>query len=73
MPSFVGIVKIISVGSGAIVQMGDSIYHSPKSTTKSYAGSGSFNTGDLAVTNNAVSSTNAFDSDGVDNSAATVT
>jgi spore germination protein PA/spore germination protein PF len=73
MPSIVGNFKVISVGSGAIVQVGDAIYLSPKSASKTYAGAGSFNTGDLPVTNNAASATNTFDSDLVDDSTATGT
>ncbi|MDP5272504.1 spore germination protein [Chengkuizengella axinellae] len=63
MPAIVGTIKIISVGSGAIVQFGDSIQVSPVSSSKTYAGSGSFNTGDLPVTNNLLSATNTFDPD----------
>ncbi|WP_018756518.1 spore germination protein [Paenibacillus terrigena] len=63
MPSIVGNIKIISVGSSGIVHIGDAIQLSPESTSKSYAGSGSFNTGDFMTNNNAVSATNTWDSD----------
>ncbi|WP_336775238.1 spore germination protein [Paenibacillus sp. MMO-58] len=63
MPSIVGFIKIVSVGSSAIVQFGDSVQLSPSSQTKTYAGSGSFLTGSLANANNAVSSTNTLDPD----------
>ncbi|WP_339061122.1 spore germination protein [Tepidibacillus marianensis] len=63
MPSIVGGVKINSIGSGGILNIGDALYISPKSTSKTYAGSGSFNTGDFLNTNNGLSSTNTNDSD----------
>jgi len=63
MPSIVGGVKIDSIGSGGIANFGDALYISPKSTSKSYAGSGSFNTGDFLNTNNGLSSTNTNDGD----------
>ncbi|TCS79416.1 spore germination protein [Tepidibacillus fermentans] len=63
MPSIVGGIKINSIGSGGVVNVGDAIYISPKSTSKSYAGSGSFNTGDFLNNNNGLSSTNTNDSD----------
>jgi hypothetical protein len=63
MPSIVGNVKILSVGSAGMVQFGDVIQNSPSSITKTYAGSGSFLTGDLARSNNAISATNVNDPD----------
>lgn len=63
MPSIVGAVRIVSVGSSAVVQFGDTLLISPSSSTKSYAGAGSFVTGDLPVTNNAVSGTLTNDPD----------
>ncbi|MGG1313615.1 spore germination protein [Cohnella laeviribosi] len=72
MPSIVGAVKILSVGSGAIVQFGDTLQNNPRSTSKTYAGAGSFVTGDLSRTNNAVSATNTNDPDVKDSSNSTV-
>lgn len=72
MPAIVGNVKIVSVGTSSIVQFGDAIQLSPNSTSKTYAGAGSFNTGDLAHTNNAVSSTNTNDRDVKDSTQTTV-
>ncbi len=63
MPCIIGNVKILSVGSGGIVQFGDSLQISPSSISKTYAGSGSFLTGDLSRSNNAVSATNTNDPD----------
>ncbi|MGG4143125.1 spore germination protein [Paenibacillus algorifonticola] len=63
MPAIVGFVKIVSVGSSSIVQFGDAVQMSPSSTSKTYAGSGSFLTGSLTNSNNAVSATNTLDPD----------
>ncbi|GLX69126.1 spore germination protein [Paenibacillus glycanilyticus] len=68
MPSIVGFVKVVSVGSSAVIQFGDTVQVSPSSQTKTYAGSGSFLTGSLANSNNAVSATNTLDPDVQDNS-----
>ncbi|AZN42686.1 spore germination protein [Paenibacillus albus] len=67
MPTIVGMTEIVSVGSGAVVQVGDSIQIKPSSASKTYAGSGSFLTGSLVNSNNAVSSTNTNDPDVQDN------
>lgn len=69
MPSIVGNIKIVSVGGG-VVQFGDAGVIAPKSASKVYSGSGSFNTGDFPNTNNLVSSTNTSDPDVVDDSTA---
>jgi len=63
MPSIVGNFKIVSVGPSSIVHIGDSIFLSPSSNAKTFAGAGSFNTGDLPLTNNAISATNTNDPD----------
>ncbi|TVY04423.1 spore germination protein [Cohnella terricola] len=63
MPCIVGNVKILSIGSSGVVQFGDSIQISPSSNSKTYAGSGSFLTGDLPISNNAVSATITNDPD----------
>ncbi len=68
MPAIVGNIKILSVGPSSIVHIGDSLFVSPTSSTKTYAGSGSFNTGDMPMTNNALNSTNTFDPDVIDGS-----
>ncbi|MCT2535605.1 spore germination protein [Aquibacillus koreensis] len=65
MPSIVGPIKINSVGGG-VVNFGDSFYLSPKSASKTAAGSGAFNTGDFINTNNGMNATNAIDPDAVD-------
>lgn len=72
MPSIVGNVKIVNVGPSSIVQFGDAFELSPQSTSKTFAGAGSFNTGDLTRTNNAVSNTNTQDQDVTDTSQSSV-
>jgi hypothetical protein len=75
MPAIVGNVKIISVGPSSVVHFGDSILVAPTSTTKTFAGAGSFNTGDFPRVYNATSNTNVNDSDLIEanaNKAATV-
>jgi spore germination protein PF len=66
MPSIVGPVKIDSISSAGQVNFGDVFNISPKANSKSYAGSGSFSTGDFQFHNEWISSTNTLDSDGVD-------
>ncbi|WP_123040940.1 spore germination protein [Cohnella candidum] len=68
MPSIVGAVKILSIATGAVVQFGDTLQIRPNSTSKTYAGAGSFLTGDLSRSNNAVSATNTNDPDVQDSS-----
>jgi spore germination protein PA len=66
MPAIVGIVKIISVGSSSVVHFGDSFIISPTSSSKTFAGAGSFNTGDFPRVYNAYSTTVTNDSDLID-------
>jgi len=68
MPSIAGPIKIDAINSGGVFNVGDTLNISPKSANKSYAGSGSFNTGDFLQINNGVSSTNTLDADGFDGS-----
>jgi hypothetical protein len=72
MPAIVGFVRIVSVGSSAIVQFGDAVFLSPSSTSKTFAGAGSFLTGDLPNTNNGINATITNDPDGVDTSVSKV-
>lgn len=46
MPATVGAVKVINMGSSSIFNIGDVYSMSPESSAKTYAGGGSFNTGD---------------------------
>ncbi|MCZ8518839.1 MULTISPECIES: spore germination protein [Paenibacillus] len=63
MPAVVGAIKIVSVGTGSVVHIGDSIQIAPSSAAKTFAGAGSFNTGDGIRIYNMVSSTNTYDAD----------
>lgn len=68
MPAIVGAIKILTIGSGSIVHIGDSVQLAPRSTAKTYAGAGSFITGDYVRTYNHYSSTNVLDKDFIDSS-----
>ncbi|MFC7060828.1 spore germination protein [Halobacillus seohaensis] len=46
MPAKVGFVKIISMSSSSVFNIGDVFSISPQATAKTFAGGGSFNTGD---------------------------
>lgn len=65
MPAIIGPVQIISV-SGGVAHFGDAAWVSPKSNSKTYSGSGGFNTGGFIITNNAISGTNILDADLID-------
>ena len=69
MPAIVGNVKILSVGPSSIVHFGDSLILSPNSSSKTFAGAGSFNTGDFPQLLNAGSATVTNDADGIEASA----
>jgi spore germination protein PA len=66
MPAIVGAVKVISIGSSSVFNIGDVFLITPNSSAKTFSGAGSFNTGDgLRIFNNE-SATNTDDQDGVD-------
>ncbi|MGP4106634.1 spore germination protein [Virgibacillus sp. L01] len=46
MPATVGAVKVLNMGSSSVFNIGDVYSMCPVSTAKTYAGGGSFNTGD---------------------------
>lgn len=60
-----GPVQIVNV-SGGIVQFGDAVYISPKSASKTNAGSGSLNTGGIIFTASGLSGTNVLDANLLD-------
>ncbi len=66
MPAIVGVVQVIAVGSGAVFHIGDVYKISTLSNAKTFAGAGSFNTGDSLYVQNHQSSTNTIDTDGTD-------
>lgn len=66
MPAFVGAINIVSVGSSGVMNIGDVYLIAPNSSAKTFAGAGSFNTGDNMIVNNQYSNTNTYDSDVID-------
>jgi spore germination protein PA len=69
MPSIVGNIKISNVGPSSNVHMGDAAIIRLSSSTKTYSGANSFNTGDTFGPNisyNQGSSTNTNDTDLID-------
>lgn len=66
MPAIVGVVQVIAIGSGAVFHIGDVYKISTLSNAKTFAGAGSFNTGDAIRVNNQQSSTNTMDQDQID-------
>ncbi|RXZ00450.1 spore germination protein [Fictibacillus sp. S7] len=67
MPGIVGSINIASVSSSSIVHIGDVQAIQPISNAKTFAGAGSFNTGDNIRTNTGYNLTNTYDMDQVDN------
>jgi spore germination protein PF len=65
MPALVGPVSILNIGGGN-VQFGDTGIISPKNASKTYGGSGGFNTGPFQLTYNVFSATTTFDCNVVD-------
>ncbi|WP_261134050.1 spore germination protein [Bacillus sp. Marseille-Q3570] len=68
MPAMVGAIKINEVSGSAVFNIGDVYHIGPNSRSKTFAGAGSFNTGDNLQVNNGYSITHTIDSDVIDNS-----
>ncbi|WP_100407428.1 spore germination protein [Bacillus solitudinis] len=66
MPAIVGAVKVISIGSSGVFNIGDVFTLSPSGTAKTFAGAGSFNTGDYLKVRNFHSVTKTYDQDAND-------
>ncbi|WP_062105306.1 spore germination protein [Bacillus niameyensis] len=66
MPGFVGAVQIVSMGSSGVFNIGDVFQVHPVSTSKVFAGAGSFNTGDRVEIINHNSATYTYDADLMD-------
>ena len=66
MPAIVGVVQVVSIGSSGVFHVGDVYKIMPVSNAKTFSGAGSFNTGDGLTIYNRQSSTNTYDSDGLD-------
>ncbi|MGL4820009.1 MAG: spore germination protein [Bacilli bacterium] len=58
MPAIVGVINLNSVGSSGVFHVGDVYMISPLSNAKTFAGSGSFNTGNGMSVYNHQSATN---------------
>lgn len=67
MPATInGPLQIHNITTTGIVKFGDSSVLTPKTTTKSFAGSGGFNTGGAVITNTVVNATNDIDLNVID-------
>ncbi|MFD3447301.1 spore germination protein [Microbacteriaceae bacterium 4G12] len=66
MPAIVGNVNVVTLGTSAILHIGDVFAIRPISYSRTFAGAGSFNVGDTVSVYNYQSSTNVNDSDIVD-------
>jgi spore germination protein PA len=66
MPAKVGAVKINTVSSSSIFNIGDVYSMNPQSHAKTYAGGGSFNTGDGNRIHLSQSHTYVYDKDFID-------
>lgn len=73
MPAIVGAVKVISIGNSGVFNIGDVFNIAPVSTAKTFAGAGSFNTGDYLRVRNNYSSTNTYDRDVADSNINAIT
>lgn len=66
MPAIVGAFKINAIGTSGVVHIGDCITISPQAQVRTFAGAGSFNTGDSLKVMNYQNATNVYDNDAVD-------
>lgn len=65
MPAIIGPVQVVNV-TGGVVQFGDALIISPKSSAKTNAGQGALNTGGFIITNNGLSASNVLDTNLID-------
>ncbi len=66
MPAIVGIAQVVNVGSSGVFHIGDVFNISPRSSAKTFAGAGSFVTGEGISIYNESSLTYTIDDDGMD-------
>lgn len=66
MPAFVGAVQVISISSSSVFNIGDVLQIHPVTNVKTFAGAGSFNTGEEVHIENYNSATNSYDRDAMD-------
>nr|WGD73655.1 spore germination protein [Bacillus subtilis] len=64
--TIVGAFKINAIGTSGVVHIGDCITISPQAQVRTFAGAGSFNTGDSLKVMNYQNTTNVYDNDAVD-------
>lgn len=72
MPAIVGGVKVNSVSSSGVFHIGDVFLIRPNAVLKTFAGAGSFITGDHVTINNQHSVTSTNDADLIDDSISTI-
>ena len=65
MPAIIGPVQVINV-TGGVVQFGDTLIISPKSSAKTTAGQGALNSGGFIITVNGLSASNVLDTNLID-------
>lgn len=66
MPGIVGFIQVINVGSSGVFHIGDVYKIMPISAVKTFAGSGSFNTGEKVSIHNEANNVQMYDNDGID-------
>ncbi|MGG5253311.1 spore germination protein [Neobacillus sp. SM06] len=66
MPAIVGVAQVLTLGSSSVFHIGDVYKIMPLSNAKTFSGAGSFNTGETLKVENSQSTTNTYDSDGID-------
>ncbi|MBA2174526.1 spore germination protein [Halobacillus locisalis] len=72
MPAKVGVVKVITLSSSSIFNIGDVYHMAPKAWAKTFAGGGSFNTGtgikiDINRSNTYVNDSEVVDQSSINN------
>lgn len=66
MPAIVGVAQVNSISGGSVFHIGDVYRIAPTSLAKTFAGAGSFNTGDRLYIYNHQNVTKTNDSDFID-------
>lgn len=68
MPGVVGALKVNTVGTSAVLHVGDVFLIAPNSALKTFAGAGSFNIGDSMEIDNGYNITRTYDPSQIDDS-----
>ena len=66
MPAIVGAIQVVNISGSGVFHVGDVFKISPISTSKTFAGAGSFNTGENLSVYNGNSHLTVYDNDGTD-------